>query len=69
MIRAALRDLQWRRRRVVIALVATALVLTVAVVLTGLVAAIYGEADRSTYGTPADHRQRIAALHADRPAA
>ena len=26
-------------------------------------------ADRSTYGTPADHRQRIAALHADRPAA
>jgi alkylation response protein AidB-like acyl-CoA dehydrogenase len=26
-------------------------------------------ADRSTYGTPADHRQRIAAIHADRPAA
>ena len=25
--------------------------------------------DRSTYGTPADHRQRIAALHADLPAA
>jgi alkylation response protein AidB-like acyl-CoA dehydrogenase len=26
-------------------------------------------ADRSTYGTPADHRQRIAAIHAARPAA
>jgi putative ABC transport system permease protein len=54
MIRAALRDLQWRRRRVAIALVATALVLTIAVVLTGLVAAIYGEADRATYGPGAD---------------
>jgi putative ABC transport system permease protein len=53
-IRAALRDLQWRRRRVAIAVLATALVLTVAVVLTGFVAAIYGEAERSTALVGAD---------------
>jgi putative ABC transport system permease protein len=53
-IRAALRDLQWRRRRVAIAVVATALVLTVAIVLAGLVASISQEADRATDRVGAD---------------
>ncbi len=44
---AALRDLQWRRRRFLIAVLGTALVLSMTLVLAGLSAAFVNEVDRT----------------------
>jgi len=47
MIRAALRDLQWRRRRFVIAMAGVALVFAMSLVMTGLAASFPREVDRT----------------------
>ncbi len=47
MLRAALRDLQWRRRRFVIAVVGVALVFAMGLVMTGLAASFSREVDRT----------------------
>ena len=47
MIRAALRDLQWRRRRFVIAMAGVALVFAMGLVMTGLTASFSAEVDRT----------------------
>jgi putative ABC transport system permease protein len=47
MFRAALRDLQFRRRRFVIALVGASLVFAISLVMTGLAASFDNEADRT----------------------
>lgn len=47
MIRAALRDLQWRRRRFVIAMAGVALVFAMGLVMTGLAASFSAEVNRT----------------------
>ena len=47
MLRAALRDLQWRRRRVVITVVGTALVFAMSLLMSGLSSAFSLEVDRT----------------------
>ena len=54
MVRAALRDLQWRRRRFVIAVLGTALVFAVSLVLAGVAASFGQEADRTVRSVGAD---------------
>ena len=54
MIVAALRDLQWRRRRFMIAVLGTALVFSMTLVLAGLSAAFVNEIDRTIKTTGAD---------------
>lgn len=49
MIRAALRDLQFRRRRIIVAVVGASLVLAVGLIMSGLAASFGNEADR-TFG-------------------
>jgi putative ABC transport system permease protein len=51
---AALRDLQWRRRRFIIAVLGTALVFAMTLVLAGLSAAFSNEVDRTVETTGAD---------------
>jgi putative ABC transport system permease protein len=51
---AALRDLQWRRRRFIIAVLGTALVFSMTLVLAGLSAAFGNEVDRTVEATGAD---------------
>jgi putative ABC transport system permease protein len=51
---AALRDLQWRRRRFVIAVLGTALVFAMTLLLAGLAAAFGNEVDRTIESTGAD---------------
>jgi putative ABC transport system permease protein len=50
---AALRDLQWRKRRFIIAMVGTALVFAMSLILSGLTVAFDREADRFLDGTGA----------------
>src|SRR5207245_11780884 len=52
MVRSAFRDLQWRRRRVSIAILGTSLVFAITLLLTGLSNGFEGEADR-----PVEHLQ------------
>ena len=47
MIRAALRDLQWRRRRFVIAMAGVALVFAMGLIMTGLSESFSLEVDRT----------------------
>ena len=54
MLVAALRDLQWRRRRFLIAVLGTALVFAMTLVLAGLSAAFVNEVDRTIKTTGAD---------------
>lgn len=54
MIRAALRDLQWRRRRFVIAMAGVALVFGLGLVMTGLAASFSAEVDRTVNAVGAD---------------
>jgi putative ABC transport system permease protein len=54
MLVAALRDLQWRRRRFLIAVLGTALVFSMTLVLSGLSAAFVNEIDRTIATTGAD---------------
>ena len=54
MVRAALRDLQWRRRRFVIAVAGTALVFAVSLVLAGVSASFGQETDRTLAVVGAD---------------
>ncbi len=54
MIVAALRDLQWRRRRVAIAIVGTGLVLALTMVITGLSASFHAETSRFVERVGAD---------------
>jgi putative ABC transport system permease protein len=54
MLVAALRDLQWRRRRFLIAVLGTALVFAMTLVLAGLSAAFNNEVDRTVKTTGAD---------------
>jgi putative ABC transport system permease protein len=54
MLVAALRDLQWRRRRFIIAVLGTALVFSMTLVLAGLSAAFVNEVDRTIETTGAD---------------
>ena len=54
MLVAALRDLQWRRRRFLIAVLGTALVFSMTLVLAGLSAAFVNEIDRTIETTGAD---------------
>ncbi len=54
MLVAALRDLQWRRRRFLIAVLGTALVFSMTLVLAGLSAAFVNEVDRTIGTTGAD---------------
>ena len=54
MLIAALRDLQWRRRRFIIAVLGTALVFSMTLVLAGLSAAFVNEVDRTIETTGAD---------------
>ncbi len=54
MLIAALRDLQWRRRRFIIAVLGTALVFSMTLVLAGLSAAFVNEVDRTIATTGAD---------------
>ena len=54
MVVAALRDLQWRRRRFLIAVLGTALVFSMTLVLAGLSAAFVNEVDRTIETTGAD---------------
>jgi putative ABC transport system permease protein len=53
-LHAALRDLQWRRRRFLIAVVGTALVFAMSLLLSGLEAAFTAETDRWLASTGAD---------------
>ncbi|HEX9259060.1 MAG TPA: hypothetical protein VF855_05935, partial [Acidimicrobiales bacterium] len=46
MLLAALRDLQWRKRRFIIAMVGTSLVFAMSLILSGLTVAFSREADR-----------------------
>ncbi|TVR26452.1 MAG: ABC transporter permease [Ilumatobacter sp.] len=54
MLRAALRDLQWRRRRFAIAMTGVALVFALGLVMTGLAASFSAEVDRTLDGVGAD---------------
>jgi putative ABC transport system permease protein len=54
MLVAALRDLQWRRRRFLIAVLGTSLVFSMTLVLAGLSAAFVNEVDRTIATTGAD---------------
>ncbi len=54
MLVAALRDLQWRRRRFLIAVLGTALVFSMTLVLAGLSASFVNEVDRTIKTTGAD---------------
>ena len=54
MLLAALRDLQWRRRRFLIVVLGTALVFAMTLVLAGLSAAFGNEVDRTVTTTGAD---------------
>ncbi|BBY83982.1 hypothetical protein MPUL_51400 [Mycolicibacterium pulveris] len=47
MLMAALRDMQWRRRRFVIAVVSTAIIFAMTLVLTGLANGFRWEAERT----------------------
>jgi putative ABC transport system permease protein len=53
-IRAALRDLQWRRRRFIIAMAGVALVFGLGLVMTGLAASFSAEVDRTLDAVGAD---------------
>jgi putative ABC transport system permease protein len=53
-VRAAFRDLQWRRRRVLIAVVGTSLVFAITLLLTGLSNGFEVEADRLIHDLDAD---------------
>lgn len=54
MLRAALRDLQWRRRRFAIAMSGVALVFALGLVMTGLAASFSAEVDRTLDGVGAE---------------
>ncbi len=54
MLRAALRDLQWRRRRFAIAMTGVALVFALGLVMTGLAASFSAEVDRTLDGVGAE---------------
>ena len=54
MIRAALRDLQWRRKRFVIAMAGVALVFAMGLIMTGLAASFSLEVDRTLNGVGAE---------------
>jgi putative ABC transport system permease protein len=54
MLSAALRDMQWRRRRLVIAIVSTGLVFAMTLVLTGLANGFRVEAQRTVDSVDVD---------------
>lgn len=55
MLMAALRDMQWRRRRFVIAAVSTAIIFAMTLVLTGLANGFRWEAERTVNSLGVDH--------------